>query len=73
MPIVESFLEAPLPVQFPTGLVSGTAEFERDGQDPWTLKGMARVRDGTVVTDGLLEPVQDLEGDVRFLGQVFRI
>lgn len=71
MPIVESFLDNPLPVQFPTGLVSGTAEFERSGQDPWTLDGLARVRDGTVVTPGLPEPVQELQGDVRFLEQVF--
>jgi translocation and assembly module TamB len=71
MPIVESFLDKPLPVQFPTGLVSGTADFTRNGQDPWSLEGMARVRDGTVVTGGLPEPVTELGGDVRFRGQTF--
>ena len=71
MPIVESFLDGPLPVQFPTGLVSGTAEFDRDSQAPWSLNGLARVRDGTVVTGRLPEPVQELGGDVRFRGQTF--
>ncbi len=71
MPIVESFLDNPLPVQFPTGLVSGTAEFDSNGQEPWSLEGMARVREGTVVSRGMPDPVTDLEGDVRFQGQVF--
>ena len=72
MPIVESFLNGPLPVQFPTGLVSGTAEFASNGQEPWSLDGMARVREGTVVTGRLPEPVTELEGDVRFQGQTFQ-
>jgi len=71
MPIVESFLDGSLPVQFPTGLVSGSADFESNGDDPWTLNGMARVREGTVVTGGLPAPVQELGGDVRFRGQIF--
>jgi translocation and assembly module TamB len=71
MPLVDSFLKNPLPVQFPSGVVSGATEFERNGEDPWSLNGMARVRDGTVVTRGMPDPVQDLEGDVRFQGQTF--
>ncbi|NJL44822.1 MAG: hypothetical protein HC922_01890 [Leptolyngbyaceae cyanobacterium SM2_3_12] len=66
MPIVESFLKQPLPVQFPTGLVSGNVDFVIDPDQPFSMQGMARVSEGTVVTRGLPEPLQELQGDVRF-------
>jgi translocation and assembly module TamB len=70
MPLVESFLDGPLPVQFPTGHVSGSVDIVLEGEQPISYTGTARVEEGTVVTKGLPEPLQDLQGDVRFKGQV---
>ena len=64
MLLVESFLEGPLPVQFPSGTVSGTVDMAL-GENPPTFTGTARVEGGTVVTPGLPEPIRDLQGDVR--------
>ncbi|NJL49138.1 MAG: hypothetical protein HC929_18820, partial [Leptolyngbyaceae cyanobacterium SM2_5_2] len=70
MPLVESFLEGPLPVQFPSGHVSGNVNVVLEGKEPITYTGTARVEEGTVVAEGLPEPVQDLQGDVRFKDRV---
>lgn len=67
--ISESFLEDSLPVQFPTGTVSGTVDVVL-GENPPAVTGTARVENGTVVTPGLPQPIQDLQGDVRFQGRV---
>ncbi|WP_198807112.1 translocation/assembly module TamB domain-containing protein [Leptolyngbya sp. BL0902] len=67
--IVESFLEEPLPVQFPTGTVSGTVDAVIGDGDP-TFTGTARVEGGSVVTPGLPEPIQDIQGDVRLQGRI---
>ena len=69
MPLVESFLAGPLPVQFPTGLVSGSVDVELGGEVTPTLTGTARVSEATVTGATLPEPLQDLQGDVRFQGQ----
>lgn len=69
MPLVESFLDNPLPVTFPTGTVSGTVDIVL-GDDPPLFTGTARVESGTVVPPGLPQPIQDLQGDVRFRGRV---
>ncbi len=70
MPLVESFLDEPLTVQFPTGHVSGSVDIVLEGEEPITYTGTARVEEGTVVSKGLPEPLQDLQGDVRFKGRV---
>ncbi|MGF1568439.1 MAG: translocation/assembly module TamB domain-containing protein [Nodosilinea sp.] len=70
MPLVESFLARPLPVQFPTGLVSGSVDMETGGEASPSFTGTARVTEGTVVTKGLPEPLQELQGDVRFKGRI---
>ncbi|HIK43686.1 MAG TPA: hypothetical protein IGR64_02245, partial [Leptolyngbyaceae cyanobacterium M65_K2018_010] len=69
LPLVESFLPNPLPVQFPTGLVSGQVDMQWAGQGLPSFYGTARVTQGTVLVPRLPEPVQDLQGDVRFKGQ----
>lgn len=66
--VVESFLEEPLPVQFPTGTVSGTVDVEI-GDDAPTFTGTARVEGGSVAVSGLPEPIRNLQGDVRFQGR----
>ncbi|NMF83568.1 translocation/assembly module TamB domain-containing protein [Nodosilinea sp. P-1105] len=70
MPIVDSFLANPLVVQFPTGLVSGNVDMAFGGV-PFTITGTARVDEGTVVPPGLPEPLENLQGDVRFRGREF--
>lgn len=70
VPLVESFLEDPLPVQIPSGTVSGAVDITL-GEDPPTVTGTARVEGGTVVTPGLPEPIQDIQGDVRFQERTF--
>ena len=65
VPLVESFLEEPLPVQIPSGTVSGTVDIALGEGSP-TVTGTARVEGGTVITPTLPEPIQDVQGDVRF-------
>ena len=70
LPLVESFLADPLPVQIPSGTVSGAVDLAL-GEDPPTVTGTARVEGGTVMTPGLPEPIQDIQGDVRFQERTF--
>lgn len=70
MPLVDSFLPRPLPVQFPTGLVSGQVDIESGRGVPTRVVGTARVKDGSLITQGLPETLENLEGDVRFRGRV---
>ncbi|PSN11963.1 hypothetical protein C7293_22190 [filamentous cyanobacterium CCT1] len=70
LPLLDSFLENPLPVQFPTGVVSGQVDIESGGGDPTTVVGTARVEDASLITRGLPEALQNLQGDVRFRGRV---
>lgn len=72
MPLVNSFLKKPLPVQFPSGLVSGQVDIESGKGVPITIVGTARVDEGTVLTRGMPAPLQDLQGDVRFQGRVMQ-
>ncbi len=65
VPLAESFLEEPLPVQVPSGTVSGAVDIAL-GEGPPTVTGTARVEGGTVVMPGLPKPIQDIQGDVRF-------
>lgn len=67
--IVESFLDDPLPVQFPTGTVSGTVDAVIGDSAP-TFTGTARVEGGSVIVSALPEPVQNIQGDVRLQGRV---
>ncbi|WOD38426.1 translocation/assembly module TamB domain-containing protein [Nodosilinea sp. E11] len=69
MPLVDSFLDNPLPVQFPSGFVSGQVDIESGRGVPTTIVGTARVTEGSVITRGLPEPLQNLQGDVRFRGR----
>ncbi len=71
MPLVDSFLEEPLPVQFPSGVVSGQVDIESGVGIPTNVVGTARVEEGSVVHPILPEPLQDVEGDVRFRGRTF--
>jgi translocation and assembly module TamB len=66
MPLVDSFLADPLPVQFPTGLVSGQVDIQSGRGVPVTIVGTARVTEATMVTPGLPEPIENLEGNVLF-------
>lgn len=70
MPLIEAFLDEPLPVTFPTGTVSGAVDIVL-GDEPPMFTGTARVESATVVPPGLPEPIQDLQGDVRLRGRVF--
>ncbi|MGB6016850.1 MAG: hypothetical protein WBG32_19105, partial [Nodosilinea sp.] len=70
LPLLDSFLENPLPVQFPSGVVSGQVDLESGGGLPITVVGTARVEGASLITRGLPEPLQDLNGDVRFQGRV---
>ncbi|PSR14833.1 hypothetical protein C8255_23675, partial [filamentous cyanobacterium CCP3] len=70
LPLLDSFLENPLPVQFPTGVVSGQVDIESGGGAPTTVVGTARVEDASLITRGLPEALKNLEGDVRFRGRV---
>lgn len=67
-PLMESFLAQPLPVQVSSGTLSGTVDITL-GEDPPTYTGTARVAGGAVVIPGLPEPVQNLQGDIRFQGR----
>jgi translocation and assembly module TamB len=69
MPLVDSFLESPLPVQFPSGVVSGQVDIESGRGVRTSFVGTARVDEGTVVHPNMPEPLQELEGDVRFRGR----
>ncbi|MGB5974315.1 MAG: hypothetical protein WBG38_13410, partial [Nodosilinea sp.] len=69
MPLVDSFLENPLPVQFPTGVISGQVDVDSGGGVPPTFRGTARVEEGSVITRGLPGTLKDLQGDVRFQGR----
>ncbi|HSM81109.1 MAG TPA: translocation/assembly module TamB domain-containing protein [Nodosilinea sp.] len=72
MPMVESFLRGgPLPVQFPTGLVSGSIDMALGGEDSPAFTGTARVSEATVTGATLPEPLENLQGDVRFRGRTF--
>jgi translocation and assembly module TamB len=71
LPLVESFLKKPLPVQFPTGLVSGSVDIELGGGSPSTFTGTAQVSEGTVDWKVFPESMENLQGDVRFRGRVF--
>jgi translocation and assembly module TamB len=71
LPIIEAFLENPLPVQFPTGTISGTADLAINGEIPFSIVGTARVDEATLVARGLPEPLRDLEGDMQFNEQLF--
>ncbi|MBE9137589.1 translocation/assembly module TamB domain-containing protein [Nodosilinea sp. LEGE 07088] len=71
MPLVESFLKNPLPVQFPTGLVSGSVDIELGGERSPSFMGTAQVSEGTVAWKVLPERLENLQGDVRFRGRVF--
>ncbi|MGB3200189.1 MAG: translocation/assembly module TamB domain-containing protein [Nodosilinea sp.] len=70
LPLVDSFLKNPLPVQFPEGVVSGQVDIESGGGVPISVVGTARVEDAALITRGLPEPLQNLEGDVRFRDRV---
>ncbi len=72
MPLVESFLDGPLPVQFPTGQVSGSVDMEIGGEESPRFTGTARVSDASVTGSTLPQPLQDLQGDVRFQGQTLQ-
>lgn len=69
LPLLDSFLENPLPVQFPSGVVSGQVDIESGGGVPTTIVGTARVEDASLITRGLPETLQNLQGDVRFQGR----
>ncbi|MBD1876180.1 translocation/assembly module TamB domain-containing protein [Nodosilinea sp. FACHB-131] len=71
MPLVDSFLEEPLPVQFPAGVISGQADIESGAGIPTNVVGTARVEEGSVVHPILPEPLQNVQGDVRFRGRTF--
>jgi translocation and assembly module TamB len=68
VPLVESFLEEPLPIQVSSGTVSGTVDVVL-GEDPPTYKGSARFEGGTIIAPGVLQPVENLQGDVRLQGR----
>ncbi|WP_081972584.1 translocation/assembly module TamB domain-containing protein [Leptolyngbya sp. KIOST-1] len=70
MPLIDSFLENPLPVQFPSGVVSGQVDIESGGGEPFTIVGTARVQESSLIAPGLPEPMQNLQGDMRFRGRV---
>ncbi|MBE9110744.1 translocation/assembly module TamB domain-containing protein [Nodosilinea sp. LEGE 07298] len=70
LPLLDSFLQNPLPVQFPTGVVSGQVDIESGGGVPTTVVGTARVEDASLITRGLPGTLQNLQGDVRFQGRI---
>jgi translocation and assembly module TamB len=72
LPIIEAFLDDPLPVQFPTGTISGTADMEINNEEtPFSLVGTARVEEATLITQGLPAPLEALAGDMQFTEQWF--
>jgi translocation and assembly module TamB len=68
MAVVESFLDNPLPLQFPSGLVSGVVNM-RFGDGPFTMTGTAQVNQATVTFPALPDPIENLEGTIRFRGR----
>ncbi|HZG40351.1 MAG TPA: translocation/assembly module TamB domain-containing protein [Nodosilinea sp.] len=69
MPLIDSFLDNPLPVQFPTGLISGQVDIESGRGIPTRIVGLAQVEQASLITRGLPEPLQNLQGDMRFQGR----
>ncbi|MGF1518523.1 MAG: translocation/assembly module TamB domain-containing protein [Nodosilinea sp.] len=69
MPLVDSFFANPLPVQFPTGLVSVQVDIESGRGVPFRMVGAARVDESSLIAPGLPEPLEELQGDMRFRGR----
>ncbi|MFZ4640154.1 MAG: translocation/assembly module TamB domain-containing protein [Nodosilinea sp.] len=73
MPLVQSLLPSPLPVQVTSGEVNGQVEIGIEGEAGPSFTGTARLEQGGLISPALPRPLQQIQATVRFQGQTLNL